>query len=184
MICFLDMDGVLTDFDESFKQISGGLDMDQYKKVHGRSGFDLVLERGQPFWSDLDWIDGGKEIVDFAMKHYNPVCILSSAGTGKDRIKFKEVREGKMAWITKHLPQIEKRNAIIVPFSTLKSRHAGPDRVLVDDTSSIIKQWVGKGGIGIRHDFLDWKKTISELELYSGQSPLDLKEIVESLCHP
>lgn len=180
LILHLDMDRVITDFDKAFKEISGGLDVDEYKKVHGEGGFKLVLKQGKSFWTDLDWVPGGKEVLDFAVKHYELVRILSSAGTGRDWGSFKFVQAGKLEWAAKNMPQIEKKNIVIVPFSNAKSKHSGPDRILVDDKERTIKQWTDKGGIGILHHHSDWQATLDELRAYAAE-PMKLKEIVAAL---
>jgi hypothetical protein len=106
------------------------------------------------------------------------VRVLTSAGTGKDRERFQEVQAGKLAWLGKNAPQIEKKNVIVVPFASLKAlRHSGPDRVLVDDKDSTIDQWNEKGGIGILHNSAQWKKTIESLQALTD-GPIKLSEIV------
>lgn len=168
MMCFFDMDGVITDFDKAFRKISGGIDVDKYKETRGKeSGFKLVLKQGKDFWTDLEWIDGGKEILDFAVKHYEIVRVLSSAGTGRDWASFKNVRDGKIEWAAKNMPQIKKKDIIIVPFSSMKSKFATPSSIIVDDKEKTIREWVGKNGIGILHHHSNWKNTLDKLQSYS-----------------
>lgn len=178
-ILYLDMDGVLADFDSAFEKISGGLSADQYK-AQGNSPSKLFLSQGPSFWRDLTWIQGGHELLNFSLANFKVVRILSSAGTGKDWKKYKEVQSGKMEWLATHIPQIPRRNIIIVPFHSLKARHAGPDRILVDDHTVNINGWVKAGGIGILHNSKNWQATIDELQQYAS-GPLKLKEIVDSL---
>lgn len=182
MICFLDMDGVITDFEAAFKLISGGITSDQYRKIHGGASGELVLSRaGKDFWVNLDWIEGGKEVVDFALSHFKLVRILSSSGTGHDNKRYKEVADGKLQWLSENIPQIQKKNIIIVPFANLKAaRHSGVGRILVDDKDSTIKNWNVKGGVGILHHHTSWKNTITELQSLSSD-PIKLKEIVDAL---
>lgn len=182
IILHLDMDGVLTDFEAAFKKLSGGIGPDEYRKAHGRKGeSSLFLKDGKGFFETLDWIPGGREVFDFAVHHFKLVRILTSAGTGKDWNKFKDVQAGKLAWLAKHAPQIEKKNIIVVPFANLKaSRHAGPDRILVDDKDTTIDQWNNKGGIGILHHHAQWQQTIEALQDYA-EGPIKLKEIVATL---
>jgi hypothetical protein len=181
LILHLDMDGVLTDFESAFKKIAGGVSPDEYKAKHGKKAeAELFLSKGMEFWRDATWLEGGKELVSFALSHFKLVRILSSAGSGKDWAKFKEIQAGKIMWIQTNVPQIQKKNIIIVPFPNLKARHSGPGRVLVDDRDTTIKQWNMKGGIGILHHHFNWQATIKELESYAG-GPIKLKEIVESI---
>ena len=185
LICHLDMDGVLSDFDAQFKSISGGQSAEDYRSVHGRKGeSELFLSKGVPFWHTMPILSGGKEVFETAVSHFQVVRILSSAGTGKDAERYKMVREGKILWLREHFPSIQPKNIIIVPFHTLKARHAGPDRILVDDHSDNILQWEKKDGIGILHDSRMFARTVGELinisSVDTGQ-PLKLKEIVDSL---
>jgi len=168
IILHLDMDGVLTDFDEGFKKISGGLNPDEYRTKHGRGGeASLFLRDGGNFFAGLDWIAGGKELLSFATSHFKLVRILSSARTGKDWEKFKDVQAGKLKWLAANAPEIQKKNIIIVPFANLKAaRHSGPDRILVDDKDTTIASWRRYGGLGVLHRSIDYLKTIDELTLY------------------
>jgi 5'(3')-deoxyribonucleotidase len=176
------MDGCLTDFDRQFRKFSGGLSPEEYKR-RGEVETSLLKKVGQGFWSELEWIQGGRELYDVAVSHFEVVRILSSAGTGKDVNQYKIVQRGKIEWLEKNIPSIEKRNIIIVPFASLKSRHSGTERILVDDKLSTINQWDLKGGIGLLHDAASYKKTLRKLiDLATGDSgKISLKEIVQSL---
>lgn len=178
-ILHLDLDGVLSDFDSAFERISGGLTADEYKS-QGKSPSKLYLSQGADYWRDLGWAKGGQEILSFSLSNFKLVRILSSAGTGKDWKKYKEVQAGKLDWLSKHAPQIPKRNVTIVPFTNLKARHAGPDRILVDDHARNIDGWKKAGGVGILHDSNNWQETIKELQEYAS-GPLKLSEIVATL---
>lgn len=182
LILHLDLDGVITDFDSEFKKISGGIGPDEYREKFGNAA---KLKKDISFWTDMNWIEGGKEIVHFAFKHFNLVRILTSAGTGfKDKEEFEKVKKGKITWITSHIPNIDVKNIIVVPVANMKSRHSGPDRILVDDKDITIKQWDAKGGIGILHNHLNYKNTIQELEGYvelSQSKSTKLTEIIKSL---
>ena len=184
LILHLDLDGVLTDFDAGFKKLSGGLDPEHYREKHGRHAeSELFYQQGEKFWSELGWIYGGKELYDFALKTFQVVRILSSAGTGKDWKRFKEVQNGKLKWIQSNLTGMEKRNVLIVPFNTLKARHSGADRILVDDKQVNIKMWINKGGTGLLHHYSVYQSTIQHLtDLASGKPlPIKLTEILASL---
>ena len=173
------MDGVLTDLDTAFKEISGGVSSKEYK-AQGNSPSKLYLSKGSEFWENLKWIQGGQELLEFSLSHFKVVRILSSAGTGKNWAKFKEVQSGKVKWLNQNAPQIEKKNIIIVPFHTLKARHAGLDRILVDDHDVNINGWVKAGGVGVLHASEDWQASLSTLREYTS-GPIKLREIVKAL---
>ena len=176
------MDGVITDFDGGFKKLSGGIGVKEYEAIHGKgSESTLYLTNPYSFFIGLEWIYGGKELVRFALSHFKVVRILSSAGTGDNWSKFKEVQEAKIRWVQSNIPQIEKQNIIIVPFASLKAaQYSGPNQIIVDDKDKTIKQWNEKGGIGILHVSFKWQATVNALFPYT-KTPVKLKEIVETL---
>lgn len=181
LILHLDMDGVLTDFETAFKAISGGVPPAEYREKHGKKAeSELFLDAGSQFWANERWQEGGPELLGFALQSFKTVRILSSAGTGKDWKRFKQVALGKSQWLVKNAPMIPQQNILIVPFPNLKARHAGPDRILVDDRAATIEGWNKRGGIGILHHHSNWPKTVEELRAYAA-GPVKLKEIVESL---
>lgn len=159
------MDGVLTDFDKGFKKLSGGLMPDEYRATHGKNGeASLFLQDGKGFFESLEWIEGGRELLDFSLANFKLVRILTSAGTGKDWVRFKEVQAGKLQWLSVNAPQIQKKNIIVVPFANLKAaRHADVNRILVDDKDTTIKNWNLRGGIGILHHHSQWQDSIEYL---------------------
>jgi hypothetical protein len=66
-----------------------------------------------------------------------------------------------MIWLQKYgIPF----NPIFVPGKRLKQQYAAPDKILIDDTESVIAQWKAAGGIGIKH--VDWETTLTILRLY------------------
>lgn len=180
LVLHLDMDGVLCDFDAGFVKISDGVIPSEYREKFGRKAEnELFLSHGSAFWSELPWIEGGPELLRFGLDNFKLVRFLTSSGTGKDWTRFKEVAAGKTAWITKHAPSISSKQIIVVPFPNLKARHAGPDRILVDDREPTIKLWNEQGGIGIFHHHSTWKDTVESLKEQIA-SP-SLTEIVRSL---
>jgi hypothetical protein len=51
-----------------------------------------------------------------------------------------------------------------VPGKRHKYKFAGPDKIIIDDTQSVIDQWREAGGIGILHK--DWPSTLVILRQY------------------
>jgi 5'(3')-deoxyribonucleotidase len=170
-ILHLDLDGVLTDFDGAFAKVAEGLTPTDYAGKHGNpERKELYFKQPVSFWADMKWIEGGRELVECALSHFKVVRILTSAGTGRDWKKFKEVSTGKHQWLETHLPMVDKKNIIVVPFANLKSRHSGPDRMLVDDKDTTITQFNEKGGIGILHLSSNWQNSVDELKEYASVS--------------
>ena len=139
-VIYCDMDGVLCDFDSQFKK---------YYNIHPQSIsnkelVEAVDAKGVEFWSEMEWIKGGKKIWSM-ISPYNP-SLLTSPG------KFKYAEEGKKIWVTNNLnPQ---PNDII--FAQAKNKHlilSGKsseeiaNSILIDDYYPNVAPWKSAGGI-------------------------------------
>jgi len=173
---YLDMDGVLVDFQKSYNNLPGGTRIKSNSAEQDVSkAREKYLTAGPKFWADMDWIHGGKELFQVAAAQFQSIKILSSAGT-TDIEKGKPVIEGKLQWLSRHLPSISRDNIHIVYGSHRKAEYATPNAILVDDLSSTIKAWNDKNGIGILHDAKYYKKSIDALEKLA--KPIKLSELV------
>ncbi len=174
---YLDMDGVLVDFNGGYKNLSNGMDLQQYaKNFNDEAAREKYLQAGSKFWADLEWIHGGKELYDAASLLFERVCILSSAGTTNEE-RGAIVTAGKLEWLKKNAPTIPTNRVFIVMGKHRKQEYAAKDSILVDDVAVTIKQWNDKGGYGILHNAKNYKKTIEDLEDISR--PIKLSEIVK-----
>ena len=131
---FLDMDGVLTDFDLQFHRWFGHeIKIWLYKTDPGtKATIDRCLkEAPEEFWSDMPWISGAEAFWDelvprspviLSAPHYNPVC-----GPGKQK------------WVRRYLgPQV---TLILDP---KKGEHGRPGDILVDDSPTNSEGWKGR----------------------------------------
>lgn len=178
-ILYLDMDGVLVDFEGGFIKLSNGLkSSDLYKKYGSRAIQQYILSTGSDFWVDLEWISGGRELWDVARKLFTRVYILSSAGTS-DVDKGRPVVNGKMMWLKKNMPDMPESNIIIVPGKHKKQLYSSKESILVDDMPDTIKKWNANGGYGILHSAERYKQTIETLE--DIVRPLNLTEILKRI---
>lgn len=176
-ILYLDMDGVLVDFEGGFIKLSKGVKATELYKQYGDKAVQhYYLSAGADFWADLDWIEGGRELWEVSRKLFRNVNILSSAGT-TDPEKGKPVVAGKMMWLKKHMPEIPESNIFIVYGKHNKQKYATKESILVDDVSETIKIWNAKGGYGILHKASNYKQTIETLE--DIVRPLNLSEILK-----
>jgi len=137
---YVDMDGVLTDFDKRFQDFSPLLPK-EYEEQYGVGKFwDLIDNKtGVRFWVGMDWMPDGKRLWNF-VKHLNPTILSSPSMQEESKI-------GKHLWIRKHIPGTKT----ILTFSSMKQNHSGENRILIDDRPKNIEQWESKGGIGILH---------------------------------
>lgn len=175
-ILYLDMDGVLVDFEGGYKRIARGKDFDQIAaQSDERTAQEVYHARGVKFWSELDWIHGGKELYQAAKSLYEHVAILSSSGT-RDELKGQTVKAGKMLWLNNNIPDMNVENVFIVNGKEFKQQYADRMSILVDDVPVTIRQWTSQGGYGILHNASHYKKTIEELEDIAR--PIKLSELV------
>jgi len=154
---YLDMDGVLTDWVGKFKQLSNGIDSEDYKQRYGEKAYyDLVDSVGERFYSQLEWLPDGKQIVDY-LKDY-PAIILSSGPT-----EYAQV--GKKIWLKNNNIPFK---AIIVSNKKYKADYANNNSILIDDDIDNINNFRKAGGIGVLHknakDTIEQLKQIPNLE--------------------
>ncbi|MHC4640089.1 MAG: hypothetical protein ACYS32_00490 [Planctomycetota bacterium] len=144
---FLDMDGVITDFDAGIRD---WYDVPwyptewniPYKHVFNKT----VNEFWQginyaTFWSNLPWTAEGKRIV-YMVEPFRPT-ILSAAVQDCALI-------GKRLWLEKNYPSIITENRFLFAGQKeAKASVAGPDKILIDDNEDTIAAWDAAGGTGI-----------------------------------
>ena len=138
---YCDMDGVLTNFRSRFEHFTGYADPQEYEAKYGRRKFwDLIdVQVGIKFWSDMDWMPGGKQLWDF-IAPYNPDILTSPSKDNGSRL-------GKNLWVKNNISQQPKVN---FAYSKDKQRFAHENAILIDDKKSNIREWAAKGGIAIR----------------------------------
>ena len=137
MKIYVDMDGVLTDFDKKLadlleKTLDRGWDFGNDPKV-----WKKITEAGKSFWADMVWMPDGRKLWD-AVKKHDPM-ILSAPTRHPSSV------EGKKEWLKSNLPG--------VPFiiDQKKEKYADKNSVLIDDREKNIRKWEDAGGIGILH---------------------------------
>lgn len=155
---FVDMDGVLADFDTGHEKVFGYrsdklLDNVDWRAVRAAKDFYLNL----PPMPDLDHLWR-------YLEPYRPIVL-----TGVP-YSVQEAPENKRAWISKHLgDHVEVR---CCP-SKNKCLHAQVGDILIDDWEKYKSLWIGKGGVWVTH--LNAETTIAELEKMK-LDPISLSE--------
>lgn len=167
---FLDMDGVLTDFDKRFLDIPENterLTISQYIEKYGKAKtWNLVDNEGVRWWSEMEWIEGGEKLWGY-LRVFSPI-ILSAPSRHKNSII------GKTIWVNENLnlkienPTTSFKPTKWDPSSRMilhKDKYRFSERfensILIDDTEKKIRDWEYSGGIGILHENTD--QTISQL---------------------
>lgn len=145
-IVYVDMDGVIADFDSGFESITQ-LNPDQIQQdemwakieAHGKA----------KFFSELPWMPGGKELWVFVSQNFLQVKILTALG--KSDAVDKQTTTGKRDWLRKNIPNLKDSDIIMVANKHRKKQYATPTDIMIDDTEVVIQEWTRKGGIGILH---------------------------------
>jgi hypothetical protein len=137
---YLDMDGVLANFDKTYKAYDPTNTFDRKKF---RSS---VME--YKIFEDLEFMPDAQQLLNYVSKLQNiDVQILTSMGT-YDPIQGNEAKLQKQKWLDKHnIPY----KANFVRTKTEKAQYAKDDSILVDDSPGCIDPFNAKGGHGILH---------------------------------
>lgn len=134
---FVDMDGVLADFDAGYEQRFGVL------SCKGADNVDWALVRRTPgFYRDLPPMPDFDELWN-GISRYRPIIL-----TGVPR-SVEEAADNKRAWVDR---VIGKDQPMIACASKDKSLHMrAPGDVLIDDWEKYRHVWIGRGGRWITH---------------------------------
>lgn len=155
---FVDLDGVLVDFDKEMERIGFPrhvVEHDKKAKSNFWKTIGAMAKRGQPFWGAMDPMPDAMELWNY-VKEYNPE-ILSATGHVGNPI------EEKNEWVKKHLGDIPTH---LVRKSSDKAQYAAPNHILIDDREKSIGPWRAAGGIGILHkNATDTIRQLKELGL-------------------
>ena len=137
---YVDMDGVLCDFDFQFKTLTKfEYTSDEYVYKYGREDFqNTILEAGIDFWSEMPWKDDGRLLWNYVTK-YNPI-ILSTP------FEFASCYEGKESWCSNFLGR--KYQVILTKD---KAQYAAKNSLLIDDFDTNTIPFEEAGGNAILH---------------------------------
>lgn len=140
---YLDMDGVMADFNGRFKELYGM----SPKKADKTGEFDKLfrnfVETKQ--FENLGMLPGAVDLINYCKKASPTTEILSSTHSEE----YKEtIAKQKGIWLQKHNIPFKQN---YVAHHDMKDKYATPNSVIVDDTKEVIKQWRKAGGIGIHN---------------------------------
>jgi len=145
---YLDMDGVIADFDQRFLDISG-MTPSEYKDKHGKKKFwDLIDEKNKvKFWAGIPLMPEAKKLVDYVSQYDYEILTAPSVK--------KQSKVGKLVWLRKIHPDLFP-NKPKVNFKPAKEKHQiklnlTKSDILIDDKASTIDNWNSSGGTGILH---------------------------------
>jgi hypothetical protein len=153
---YLDMDGVIADFDKRYKARYKMEPREAEKNKEFDKFFTQFIDDGE--FATLDLMPDAMELINYLRSLKVPTEILSSSASEK---RDPQIRPQKMEWLKKHNIEFP---AIIVPGKRHKKDYSNKNTLLIDDTQVNIDQWRREGGIGILHT--DALTTINILKMY------------------
>ncbi|HTI87021.1 MAG TPA: hypothetical protein VL966_10490 [Alphaproteobacteria bacterium] len=142
---FIDLDGVLADFDRGVERVTG-------KRPEQLKVAEMwrALAREPQFFDTLDYMHDA-ELLWLFCKPYHPT-ILTGLPLGS------WAPEQKRRWVARMLGGDVP---VITCMSRDKPRYSGPGHVLVDDREKVRAGWEEKGGIFVHHASAE--RSIAEL---------------------
>jgi len=143
---YVDLDGVLADFEGDFRKKfgtgPGDLDDDVMWKL---------IASDKTFWRNMTPTKDFLKLWNW-LKDEEPVILSSTANQPG-------AEEGKKLWVKKYLGDVR---LITVHSGKEKAIYASPWTILIDDWEENIRDWRASNGIGILHNSAD--NTIKQLE--------------------
>ena len=159
---YLDMDGVLADFDRGVNELCGLRASSQDGKDNDPGYDDRMWEairKVDHFYGRLKLMPGAKEMFDLLYGKYGDRCEILT-GIPKPKRGIAEAGEDKTAWVKRLLSD---RIRVNIVYREEKPRFCrGRESVLIDDREGNIREWEEMGGTGILH--VSAEKTLAELK--------------------
>ncbi len=145
---YLDMDGVIADFDGYFEHLFGVLPRqipatERWKKVNSTPNY----------WADLPKIPEADTLINYLNKYGFTIL------TGVPVSGCEKAKNEKRIWL-KNRYGIE--TDVICCFSRDKAKYCRLGDILIDDWSPNIERWIKAGGIGILHTSIE--NTLEQLK--------------------
>lgn len=139
---YLDMDGVLADFDYSAEILCGGMRPHLFEEKHGTEKFWETINSDPKFFLNLRPMADAFELYN-AVKHLEPIIL-----TGCPQ-KMDFDNNHKRDWCKKYFGHQQR---IICCQASKKSLHIHTTGdTLVDDRRRYMKKWIDKGGYFVLH---------------------------------
>jgi hypothetical protein len=136
---YLDMDGVLADFDKKAAEVFG-MPPAAYEREHGEAAFWATLFAVPDLFATFDMMPDAAVLWD-ATKDLRPTIL-----TGTPRGDWAAPQ--KRRWIAEKLgPHVE----VITCFARQKADYCRPGDVLVDDRPKYAPLWEAAGGVFVVH---------------------------------
>lgn len=148
---YIDMDGVVADFDRAVIQRHNPTPQDiEYSKNNQRWPKTIWQQiiKDPHFYRDLPKMPQADRMITIARRFRDTLgwnlYMLTAIPKDND---IPDCIQDKILWMNQHYPDIPVRFG---PYSQDKQFHAKPGDILVDDKPSNIEQWRNRGGTAIQ----------------------------------
>lgn len=145
---YLDLDGVICDFQDRYKKLFDSLPERDDKTKTFYKNFDKFIE-GRNF-ADLNMMEGSITLIHTLEKLYEEYGIVTEilSSTASEK-RHETIKEQKEEWLKTHGITFKQN---FVPGKQLKYKFAEPTALIIDDTVSVIDDWRRAGGQAIWHN--------------------------------
>lgn len=158
---YIDMDGVLADFDEGLRQFFNMEPEPQGHQTDEGQGkmWEEIKEYGH-FYFDLPPIEGAIEAFKLIYEKYGDACEILT-GIPKEKRGIVHAKEDKVNWVRKYLSEDIKVNLVLR--KEKQQFVTGKDCVLIDDYRINATEWTDAGGTAIL--FETWEDVLEKLDI-------------------
>lgn len=155
-VIYLDMDGVIANFSKRYEELFGMKPENADKTGKFGPQFEQFIAGGN--FATLEMMPNAAKLIEFLRKAPVPTQILSSTAREDNH---DAISKQKMIWLQTHGITFKPN---FVPGKRLKKNYARSDTIIIDDTESVIDNWIDAGGLAIWHKDVD--STIGILKMY------------------
>ncbi len=158
---YLDMDGVLADFDRGVAELLHLEPRDQNRKFDSAKDDRMwqTMKTVDHFYDRLELMPGAKEMFDRIRARFGDRCEILT-GIPREERGIVTAAQDKIAWTRRMLS-----GQVVIHTVCRKHKQDfchGPEDVLIDDREKTILEWREKGGTGILHTSAE--ETLKKLE--------------------
>jgi len=144
---FVDMDGVLVDFNAGAMSVFGHDEL--RKRQASKSETDKIMALGEKFWRDLPPMPGFDTLWNWVDKHDAHILSARAAWEAPGQSYS---YAGKMKWIKQHLNiSISRVHIVRRSEKQIFATAHNTRNILIDDLTKNIREWEAHRGIGIHH---------------------------------
>ena len=149
---YLDMDGVVANFNKRFEDLSGMLPQSYVDKYGLNAFWDLIDEKHKvAFWRGIEIMPGAEKLVNFVSKY--PYQMLTAPSVKKQSVI------GKGLWVKDKVGTLYPSKPKVF-YRKAKEKHMvkpelTKNDILIDDRADTIGRWDGAGGTAILYQSAD-----------------------------